>query len=100
MTLRLGTFSYLPPFSGEELAGQIRYLLETGLIPAVEHSSDPRKTYWGMWKLPLFEAGSVEEVLAELEACRAAHPEDYVKLIGYDPRRQGQAVSFVVHRPA
>jgi ribulose bisphosphate carboxylase small subunit len=38
-------------------------------------------------------------VLAEIEACKAANPRCSSKLIGYDRRRQTQAVSFVVHRP-
>jgi ribulose-bisphosphate carboxylase small chain len=38
-------------------------------------------------------------VLAELEACRMAHPDAYIKINGYDPVRQGQVVSFVAFRP-
>ncbi len=53
-----------------------------------------------MWKLPLFEARTGQEVLAEIEACLQAHPDSFVKLNGYDPKRQGQAASFVVHRPS
>jgi len=38
-------------------------------------------------------------VLAELESCRQAHPEAYIKINGYDRARQGQVVSFVAVRP-
>jgi ribulose-bisphosphate carboxylase small chain len=99
---RYGTFSYLPPFSDDELVRQVDAILRQGLVPAIEHTErpDPRDAYWNMWKLPLFEARSGQEVLAELQACRRAHPSSFVKLNGYDPTRQGQAASFVVHRPA
>jgi ribulose-bisphosphate carboxylase small chain len=53
-----------------------------------------------MWKLPLFEVGTSQEVVAEIEACVRAHPGSFVELNGYDPKRQGQAASFVVHRPS
>jgi len=52
-----------------------------------------------MWKLPLFEVRTSQEVMAEIQECVDAHPDSFVKLNGYDPRRQGQVASFVVHRP-
>jgi ribulose bisphosphate carboxylase small subunit len=48
----------------------------------------------------MFEVRSVAEVMAAMTACAEANPGGFVKLIGYDPRRQGQVASFVVHRPA
>jgi len=98
---RYETFSYLPPLTQGEIADQIDHILGRGLIPAIEHTTrpHPRDAFWSMWKLPLFEARTSQEVLAEIEACRRAHPGSFVKLNGYDPRRQRQAASFVVHRP-
>ena len=80
---------------------QIQYLLDEGLIPAIEYvrEPDPSDHYWGMWKLPLFDARAVADVLAEIDACKTAHPDCFIKLIGYDRRRQTQAVSLVVHQP-
>ena len=100
-TRRLETFSFLAPLTDEETALQIDNILKQGLVPAIEHTSapGPRSVYWSMWKLPLFEVRTAGEVLSEIEACAAAHPQDYVKLIGYDPKRQGQVASFVVRRP-
>ena len=101
-TRRYGTFSYLPPFTDDQLVGQVEAILRQGLVPAIEHTERPapRDAYWSMWKLPLFDARTGQEVLDELQACRRAHPDSYVKLNGYDPSRQCQAASFVVHRPA
>lgn len=101
-TRRLETFSYLPPLSDEELALQVGSILERRLVPAIEYATDPgpRTVYWSMWKLPLFDAATAGEVLAEVDACERAHPEAFVKLTGYDAKRQGQVASFVVRRPA
>jgi ribulose-bisphosphate carboxylase small chain len=93
--------TYLPRPDKAELAKQIAYLLDQGLIPAIEYARDPRPRdhYWDMWKLPLFEARDAADVQAEIGACTAAHPDSFIKLIGYDRRRQARAVSLVVHQP-
>lgn len=99
---RLETFSYLPPLSEDELALQVGSVLGRRLVPAIEYATDPgpRTVYWSMWKLPMFDAVTAGEVLAEVDACARAHPDAFVKLTGYDPKRQGQVASFVVRRPA
>jgi ribulose-bisphosphate carboxylase small chain len=99
--VKLETFSYLPALTTQQILRQVHYLLQQGLVPGIEYVETPtaRDHYWTMWKLPLFDARAVEDVLAEIEACKAANPRSYIKLIGYDRRRQTQAVSFVVHRP-
>jgi ribulose-bisphosphate carboxylase small chain len=99
--VKLETFSYLPPLSTQQIGRQIQYLLKKGFIPAIEYvrQPTPNEHYWSMWKLPLFEARAAEDVLAEIEACKTAHPGCYIKLIGYDRNRQSQAMSFVVNQP-
>ncbi len=101
-TMRLETFSYLPRLSDEQVAVEVEHILRHGLVPAVEYALEPgpRSVYWSMWGLPMFEVRSGEDVVAALAACAEANPGAFVKLIGYDPRRQGQVASFVVHRPA
>lgn len=100
-TMRLETFSYLPRLSDEQVARQVEHILRQGLVPAIEYTLEPgpRSVYWSMWGLPMFEVRSVEQVIAALAACAEANPGGFVKLIGYDPRRQGQVASFVVHQP-
>lgn len=100
-SIRLETFSYLPRLSDEQVARQAEHILRHGLVPAVEYTlaPGPRNVYWTMWGLPMFEVRSVGPVMAALAACAEANPGGFVKLIGYDPRRQGQVASFVVHRP-
>jgi ribulose-bisphosphate carboxylase small chain len=53
-----------------------------------------------MWKLPLFGERAPDAIQRELEACIQANPTHHVRLIGFDPRRQTQVVSFVVSRGA
>jgi ribulose-bisphosphate carboxylase small chain len=99
--MRLETFSYLPRLSDEQVVRQVEHILRQGLVPAVEYTLEPgpRNVYWSMWGLPMFEVRSVADVMAALAACAEANPGAFVKLIGYDPRRQGQVASFVVRRP-
>ena len=93
--------TYLPRPDEAQLAKQITYLLDDGLIPAIEYARDPRPRdhYWAMWKLPLFEARAVADVQAEINACRAAHPDCFIKLIGYGRQQQTRTMSLVVHQP-
>ena len=48
--------SYLAQLDEHQLAKQIQYLLNEGLVPAIEYvrQPDPHDHYWYMWKLPLF----------------------------------------------
>jgi ribulose-bisphosphate carboxylase small chain len=93
--------TYLPRPDEAQMAKQITYLLDQRLIPAIEYARDPRPRdhYWSMWKLPLFEARDAADVQAEINACTTAHPDSFIKLIGYDRRRQTRTVSLVVHQP-
>ena len=106
MRITQGTFSFLPDFTDEQIAAQVRYALGNGWAMSVEHSDDPhpRNAYWEMWGLPLFdlETDEADVVMREVRACREAHPKEYVKLIAYDASRgrQTTALSFLVHRPA
>ncbi len=106
MRITQGTFSFLPDFTDEQIAAQIRYALDHGWAMSVEYTDDPhpRNSYWEMWGLPLFdlETDEAELVLREIRACREAHPANYIKLIAYDATRgrQTTALSFIVNRPA
>lgn len=101
-TLRTETFSYLPPMTEEQVIAQINYVLENGWIPGIEYTykPDPRNSFWNFFELPLFDAKAPEDVMEAVNACRAAHPGAYVKLTGYDNKRQAQVLAFVVERPA
>ena len=100
--IKYETFSYLPPLSAEEIRERIKYIVNQGWNPAVEHVEPQRSFnyYWYMWKLPMFGEQSVDRILAEIEACHREHPGHHVRLIGYDNYSQCQGTSFVVYRGA
>jgi ribulose-bisphosphate carboxylase small chain len=103
MRITQGTFSYLPDLTDDEILAQIRYCLDNGWPLSVEYTDDPhpRNTYWEMWDLPMFDLKDPAGVMMELNACRTAHPQHYVKLNAYDASlgRQTTALSFIVQRP-
>ena len=100
--IKYETFSYLPSLSPEEIREQIKYIVNQGWNPAVEHVEPQRSFnhYWYMWKLPMFGEQSVDRILAELEACHREHPGHHIRLIGYDNYSQCQGTAFVVYRGA
>jgi ribulose-bisphosphate carboxylase small chain len=104
MRITQGTFSYLPDFTDDEVLAQIDYALTNGWPLSVEYTDDPhpRNSFWEMWGLPMFDLHDPAGVLMEVNACRTAHPNGYVKLNAYDARlgRQTTAFSFIVQRPA
>jgi ribulose-bisphosphate carboxylase small chain len=99
--MKTETFSYLPAFTGDQVEKQIAHFLDNGCVIGIEYSSQPGPalSFWDWWKLPLFSLRVVNEVIAEIEACKAAHPQSYVRVTSYDNARQTQVMSFVVYRP-
>ncbi len=99
--MKTETFSYLPPLTPEQVRKQIHYLLKNGWIAGIEFAkpTEISNTYWSWWKLPLFNAQTPDDIWAEIEACRAIHPDCYIRLTGYDRSRQAQVMSFVVYQP-
>lgn len=103
MRLTQGTFSYLPDFSDEEIAAQVRYAMGHGWALAVEFTDDPhpRNVYWELWGPPMFDADDPAVVVAEVNRCREAFSDHYIRLSAYDASlgRQTTALSFIVNRP-
>ncbi len=98
---RYETLSYLPPLTDQQIVKQIQYLLDQGFIPAVEFEKDPDPTchHWTLWKLPLFNASTAQEVLNEVRECRSEYSDCYVRVIGFDNIKQCQTISFIVYKP-
>ncbi len=98
--IKYETFSYLPPLSADEIREQIKYIVNQGWNPAVEHVEPQRSFnhYWYMWKLPMFGETSVDKILAEAESCHRAHPNNHVRLVGYDNFAQSKGAEMVVFR--
>lgn len=56
--------------------------------------------YWTMWKLPMFGCSDPHQVLAEIDACKRAFSDSYIRLVAFDNIAQCQTIGFLVHRPA
>ncbi|CAN1240986.1 Ribulose bisphosphate carboxylase small subunit, chloroplastic, partial [Linum perenne] len=113
------TLSYLPPLSEESLAKEVDYLLRMGWVPCLEfelevyiyiyiskltseHNNSPGYydgRYWTMWKLPMFGCTDSSQVLKELQECKKEYPNAFVRIIGFDNKRQVQCVSFIAAKP-
>ncbi len=95
---RYETLSYLPPLTDIQISKQVQYIIDQGYIPAVEFSeeSEPEQHYWTLWKLPLFNASTVNEVMNEVKACRSEYSNCFVRVVGFDNVKQCQVLSFIV----
>jgi ribulose-bisphosphate carboxylase small chain len=105
MTMRItqGTFSFLPELTDAEIRAQVDYALGKGFALAVEYTDDPhpRNVYWEMWGTPMFTVKDGAAVLFEVNACRKANPNDYIKVNAFDNTRfvESTVLSFIVQRP-
>ncbi len=94
------TFSYLPPMTAEQTRQQIEYIVSKGWNPGIEHTEPENAAghYWYMWKLPMFGETDVDAILNEVEACHTAHPNNHVRLLGFDNFSQSAGASMVIYR--
>jgi ribulose-bisphosphate carboxylase small chain len=103
MRITQGTFSFLPEPTDEQIAAQIAYALRQGWALSVEFTDDPhpRNTYWEMWGMPMFDVPDAAGVMFEVNKCREAYPEYYVRVNAFDSTRGFETVrlSFIVNRP-
>ena len=103
MKITQGQFSFLPDLSNDEIGMQIEYALGRGWSLAVEHTDDPhpRNTYWSMWGTPMFDLKDPAGVMLEVNACREANPQHYVRVLAFDSNKGFESVrmSFMVQRP-
>jgi len=101
--LTQGQFSFLPELTDEQITAQIRYALQQGWAVNVEFTDDPhpRNTYWEMWGLPMFDLKDPAGILYEINECRKAYPNHYIRVTAYDSTRGWETprMSFIVNRP-
>jgi len=103
MRVSQGTFSFLPDLTDDQVRRQLAFALRRGWAVSVEHTADPhpRNVFWEMWGPPMFDLRDAAGAMQELKACRAAHPDRYVKVNAFDATRGWESVrlSFLVQRP-
>ncbi|MBS3917061.1 MAG: ribulose bisphosphate carboxylase small subunit, partial [Sulfuritalea sp.] len=86
--------------TADQIRKQIAWIVKNGWNPAIEHTEPQHamSNYWYMWKLPMFGETDVDRILAELDACHKANPDNHVRLLGYDNFKQSQGANMVVYR--
>ena len=103
MRITQGCFSFLPDLSDAQITAQVEYILGRGWAVGLEYDYDPhpRNTYWEMWGNPMFDLKDAKGVMMELDECRKAHPEAYIRINAFDSTRGFETVmmSFIVNRP-
>jgi ribulose-bisphosphate carboxylase small chain len=103
MHITQGTFSYLAPLTDEQLGAQCQYAIDNGWAVSVEFTDDPhpRNVYWEMWGLPMFDLKDAAGAVYEVNRCREAYPNHYIRVSAYDASRgrQTTALQFIVNRP-
>jgi len=103
MRVTQGTFSFLPDLTDAEISAQVEYALRQGWALAVEHTDEPhpRNVYWEMWGMPMFDLKDAAGVLMEVNACRKAFPDHYIKINALDSTQgwESTRLSFIVNRP-
>lgn len=94
------TFSYLPEMDAGRVRKQVEYIISKGWNPAIEHTEPENSVdhYWYMWKLPMFGETDVDLILNEAESCHKAHPDNHVRLVGFDNYAQSKGAEMVVYR--
>lgn len=104
MRITQGAFSFLPDLTDEQIRKQAQYALDKGWALGIEYTDDPhpRNTYWEMWGQPMFDLKDAAGVMQELQACRLAQPEHYIRINAFDSSRGFETVrlSFIAQRPS
>src|SRR5690606_36408675 len=89
MRITQSCFSFLPDLTDIQITAQVEYILSRDWAVSLEYSYDPhpRNTYWEMWGNPMFDLKDAKGVMMELDACRNAHPEAYIRMQAFDNTR-------------
>lgn len=101
--IQQGTFSLSPDLTDDQIKKQLEYCNKRGFAVAIEYTDDPhpRNCYWEMWGLPLFDMPDVSSIMYEINECRKAYPNQYVKINAFNNTRgvESTALSFIIQRP-
>jgi ribulose-bisphosphate carboxylase small chain len=98
-----GQFSFLPDLTDAQITAQVKYALNNGWAVNVEYTDDPhpRNTYWEMYGMPMFDLKDPAGILLEINDCRKAFPNHYIRVTAFDSSRgvESPKMSYIVNRP-
>jgi carbon dioxide concentrating mechanism protein CcmM len=82
-----------------EAIGQIRSLLAQGYKIGSEHA-DRRRFKTKSWQsCSPIESSREAEVISALEKCMGDHEDEYVRLVGIDPKAKRRVLEMIIQRP-
>ncbi|MGB3402906.1 MAG: ribulose bisphosphate carboxylase small subunit [Microcoleaceae cyanobacterium] len=82
-----------------EIVQQIEQILEQGYRVGLEYA-DKRRFKTGSWKsYPLNESNQQADIIHSIEMCFVNHPQDYIRLLGIDPKAKRRVVEETIQRP-
>ncbi|MDN3713279.1 ribulose bisphosphate carboxylase small subunit [Paracoccus cavernae] len=103
MRITQGCFSFLPDLDDAQITAQIEYILSKDWAVSIEYTDEPhaRNTYWEMWGHPMFDLSDAKGVMMDLDECRKANADAYIRINAFDNHRGWETVmmSFIVQRP-
>ena len=84
----------------QDTVEQVRQLLAQGYRIGTEHA-DKRRFRTGSWQTcsPI-ESSQVSDVLYGLEGCMSEHSDEYVRLIGIDPKAKRRVLETIIQQPS
>jgi ribulose-bisphosphate carboxylase small chain len=104
MRLGHGAFSFLPDLTDAQIATQVQYCIDKGWAVSIEYTDDPhpRNCYWEMWGHPVFDNPDSAGTVLEINECRKAHGDKYIRVMAFDstPGWESVRLAFIVNRPA
>jgi ribulose-bisphosphate carboxylase small chain len=104
MRITQGAFSFLPDLTDNQIRAQVQYCIDNGWAVSLEVTDDPhpRNTYWDMWEHPMFDNPDAAALVMELNRCRKAYGDRYIRVVAFDASHGWESVklSFIVNRPA
>ncbi|MGK7888137.1 MAG: ribulose bisphosphate carboxylase small subunit [Leptolyngbyaceae cyanobacterium] len=82
-----------------QVADQVRSLINQGYSVGVEQA-DSRRFRANAWQpCALPDHRNAEEAIAQLNACLASHPNQYIRLLGIDPHAKQRVLETMIQRP-
>ncbi|KAH7293206.1 hypothetical protein KP509_28G015600 [Ceratopteris richardii] len=96
------TLSYLPALTDEQIAKQVQYIIRQNWTPCIEFDrcGGVHRTNFaggGYYDGRYWDSASV---LREIEECGKAHTDSFVRVLGFDAKRQVQVAGFLVKKPS
>ena len=103
MRVTQGAFSFLPDLTDQQIHEQVQYCIDKGWAVSLEYTDDPhpRNVYWEMWGHPMFDNPDAAALVYELNECRKAHGQKYIRVMAFDssPGWESVRLSFIANRP-